>query len=379
MIKHNFTISILKSHPKLRFLMKILRFWFYLYTHFKIFFRSIFCLERKWLIIILREVLILWLYWRMFPFHYFRYKFYLENNKNIEDLKKYIPEFYFDNIIIPEYNDWTNRLLMSNKVFVSKFLNKFDIPSSKVIIYSENGYLFDSDNNILTSENSVEFILQKISSNRLFLKPAYGSSGNGILLFKNNNGNYYNDLNILNFKILKAFSKRYDFLLEDEIKQYDVLERYNPDSINTLRVITLLMKDKIYPLKVVLRMGRRGTYVDNSAQGGISCEVDIEDWKLKGVGASEYPVARYDKHPDSLIPFNQVLDFKKETLDLVEKNGLLFPSCRILGWDIVLTPKGPSVLEINPGFGIDHMQLSCNQGISELLLDITNDNKQFIK
>ena len=275
MIKHDFTLKFLKSHPKLRLLMKILRFWFYMYTHFHIFIKTVFSLKRKWLIVITVEVIILWLYWGIFPFHYFRYKLYFNNNISIKNLKKYIPEFYFDNIIVPEYNEWSNRLLMSNKVFMSKLYLKFKIPSPQLVLYSDNSYLFDNNNKMLDLKIFKDF-KTNLKSDKLFLKPAYGSSGNGILLFKKRNMNYYNNSTILDFNTLKKISKHYNFILENEIAQDNILIEYNSDSINTLRIITLLVDGEIKLLKAVLRMGRKGVYVDNSAQGGISCEVDID-------------------------------------------------------------------------------------------------------
>ena len=371
----HYLIRLIKTESKLRFINKTLRFWLYLITQRKALFNVFYSRQRKSIIPILREVLLLWRYWKLFPFHYFRYKLYLDKGRGIEDLYLYVPEFYFDNIIIPHYNSWLMRLFLSDKVQMSKFLNAYKIPSANMILYAENGNLF-SLNNIIINSSNFDSIIKKVNSKKIFLKPAQGSGGNGIIVFTNVSGIYYNKKERLDFNLLHKKSLEFDFLLESGIQQYDVLQSYNSSSINTLRIITLLIDGEVRPLKGVLRMGRKDFDVDNSAQGGISCELDILTWKLKSLGTSEHPVADYTEHPDSNVPFNKNLDFKNETIALIQKVGLLFPSCRVIGWDIVLTPDGPHILEINPGFGIDHIQISCKQGLAEQLLEIDRSGKK---
>ena len=152
-----------------------------------------------------------------------------------------------------------------------------------MILYAENGNLF-SLNNIIINSSNFDSIIKKVNSKKIFLKPAQGSGGNGIIVFTNVSGIYYNKKERLDFNLLRKKSLEFDFLLESGIQQYDVLQSYNSSSINTLRIITLLINGEVRPLKGVLRMGRKDFDVDNSAQGGISCELDILTWKLKSIG-----------------------------------------------------------------------------------------------
>jgi len=69
-------LSAAKDSRLLRLPMKMARFWYYLVTHRKLLLRCLTSAQRKRLSRIAREVLASWRYWRMFPFHYFRYKLY---------------------------------------------------------------------------------------------------------------------------------------------------------------------------------------------------------------------------------------------------------------------------------------------------------------
>ena len=63
------------------------------------------------------------------------------------------------------------------------------------------------------------------------------------------------------------------------------------------------------------------------------------------------------------MPFNKNLDFKNETIALIQKVGLLFPSCRVIGWDIVLTPDGPHIfLKLILVLGLIIFKLVVNKG-----------------
>ena len=78
-------------------------------------------------------------------------------------------------------------------------------------------------------------------------------------------------------------------------------------------------------------------------------------------------MASYDKHPDTETPFSQQLPMKREVQALLNEAALVIPKCHILGWDVALTPRGPVIIEINPGFGVNHVQITCQRGIRKEL------------
>ncbi len=65
-------------------------------------------------------------------------------------------------------------------------------------------------------------------------------------------------------------------VLQEEEKQHPWFERFNKDSINTIRVTTYrsIRDEKVNVLQMLFRIGKKGSKVDNQSSGGIACGID---------------------------------------------------------------------------------------------------------
>lgn len=147
-------------------------------------------------------------------------------------------------------------------------------------------------------------------------------------------------------KIIKGFSS--DIVIQQGIKQSKTLAEINPDSVNTIRTMSMLKNDgtvKIY--SSILRMGIKGAKVDNASSGGISTGIK-PDGRLKDVAYSNEGV-RYDEHPNSHVKFGSIVipNFSKIE-DLVVKLHPRFPHFRLISWDIAVDVNDePILIEAN--------------------------------
>jgi len=111
--------------------------------------------------------------------------------------------------------------------------------------------------------------------------------------------------------------------------------------LNTLRVYTYksVASDRIHVLNVALRMGRGGS-LDNLTAGGIACYVR-PDGRLNTYAVDNYG-AKFDRHPDSGLPFgpNALIPAFSSLLDLTRELAAALPMIRIAGWDMSLDPEG---------------------------------------
>ena len=139
--------------------------------------------------------------------------------------------------------------------------------------------------------------------------------------------------------------KRRDFLIQELLVQHPSFARFNPTSINTLRVTTLYLNGEYSTLSIILRMGKTGAVVDNW-RGGILVGVD-SDGRLHEKG--------YDINLNSYAENNGVV-FATERL--VQVPALLnaledvhkhqFPLCKFIGWDIAFDENNePVIIELN--------------------------------
>lgn len=135
-----------------------------------------------------------------------------------------------------------------------------------------------------------------------------------------------------------------DLVIQEGVKQSETLAKLNADSVNTLRVLSLLHSDgncKI--LSTLLRMGLKGTKVDNASSGGISIGVQ-DDGRLNDFAYSNVGI-RYYEHPTSHISFNNVIipNFEgvKKAVKILHPK---FPHFRMISWDIAMNEHNKPVL-----------------------------------
>lgn len=78
---------------------------------------------------------------------------------------------------------------------------------------------------------------------------------------------------------IKAFltdKSEKDWIVQKVIKQHAELNRVHATSINSLRIVSILMPEDVYILSSNLRMGSGGGRIDNVTAGGISAGVNAD-------------------------------------------------------------------------------------------------------
>ncbi|WP_420457528.1 sugar-transfer associated ATP-grasp domain-containing protein [Rubrivirga sp.] len=145
------------------------------------------------------------------------------------------------------------------------------------------------------------------------------------------------------------------FLFQERIVQHPALNALHAASVNTLRLVTVLRDGRAEPLAAALRVGVGGCPVDNWSAGGLVVGLDLTSGALFGKGLFKpgYGGDRghggvADRHPDSGIVFEgYTLPFIPESVQLAQQFHLDMGGPRSIGWDLALTPEGPSVVEGN--------------------------------
>jgi hypothetical protein len=183
----------------------------------------------------------------------------------------------------------------------------------------------------------------------VFAKPDHSSQGKGVVKIKAEDNAAIEEL--LND------SKQRAFVVEGAIVQAPEIAAINPSSINTIRAYTLMKKNgETEILGIMLRVGRKGSHVDNWGSGGVGYNFDIETGVCVDYGRDKKNNP-YIFHPDSnvqMVGF-RLPDFenlKKIIIELTHK----VPEARFVGWDIAITPNGYELVEMNCPGGHDFLQ-----------------------
>lgn len=288
-------------------------------------------------------------YWHCPPVQYIRYGLF-GKQLSIDEILDYIPAFRFYNGYMEKQLKGVNESLYGNKLNLYYLFRKYNIPTPRVIALVKRGMLFTPDEEPLPYER---FVSSLNKDKKYFFKPVDGAGGTGIEVLKSEC-----------FDICEAFVTRLNkasiYIVQEGIMQRDDFLQINSSSVNTLRIIT--QYNNAFPriCACVMRIGRNGKDVDNSAQGGLSCFVNLDNGTLNETATAEHGGGTYYEHPDSGFVFKgKRIESWTEIKNAVLAYARNFPELKELGWDIAVTLEGVQVIEMNLGYGIDHLQVSC--------------------
>lgn len=156
-------------------------------------------------------------------------------------------------------------------------------------------------------------------------------------------------------------------LFEELLHQDKALALLNPDSVNTIRIITLRRDEKPEIIMAGLRIGRKGSCADNFGAGGICGKIDFKSGVVTSPAVGKMN-KRYSHHPDtgvSIVGFKIPMweDLKKTAIECASK----MPN-NLLGWDLSVNEKKQVVIiEANSAPDIMFMQLVEEHGFAETL------------
>ena len=138
-------------------------------------------------------------------------------------------------------------------------------------------------------------------------------------------------------ELLQEYS---DVVLEELIKPHPDIKCLNPDSVNTVRIVTYYKDGETTIHLPFMKVGRAGSFVDNGGAGGILISVDPETGILSSDGIDEAGVI-YEKHPDTGIKFNGYrLPDWNGALNLAHELSSKVPGISYIGWDMTFTESG---------------------------------------
>ena len=196
---------------------------------------------------------------------------------------------------------------------------------------------------------------------RVIVKPLYGSSGRGVFA-----------LSIDEFPDMDAHYAHIQPLLpvavEEVLRQDPEMAKLHPESVNTVRVPTIKLKDKVVIFHPFMKIGCGSSVVDNGAQGGLLLAVDAETGIIS-MEASDVIGNRFLAHPDTgvILPGFQIPRWE-EAKALATELALLVEGNHYMGWDLALSEEGWSVIEGNPR-GMLVAQLVTQKGVRQELED----------
>lgn len=241
----------------------------------------------------------------------------------------------------------------------------YDIYNDKAQTYDRFAPYYKREAVSLNSEKDYEAFLRFIKKHPVFVKKNVREAmGNGVELID------MAKTEQTEREVFDQFLAQGKTLLEERVVQCECFSALNPSSVNTVRFITYYTKTGVEVPYCFMKIGRNGSFVDNGGAGGILVGIDKETGCLNTDGFDEF-IRRYEKHPDSGIPFvGYQLPAFKEGVELSKKLSAMTPSVKFVGWDFTYTDHGWVVIEGNGMSQLIGPQIVWEKGVKKEVEEI---------
>ena len=199
----------------------------------------------------------------------------------------------------------------------------------------------------------------------------------GKLVFKQSDGKCGAQVEIKNCEDFDhsgmiAFMENADYgLVEEFIMQHPDINRLSPSAVNTVRIITQINDEgEVDILGCRLRISVNSS-VDNMAAGNLAAPIDVNSGLISGPAVySDITKPDQEYHPVTKVPIQGFyIPFWDQALEMVKKAALLHPQNRSIGWDVVITERGPGLIEGNHDWCKLLWQLPVKKGLKNMLED----------
>ena len=288
------------------------------------------------------------------------FEYYYKVN-SIKDCR-YITKRVFHSYIEPNINDLFISESFQDKNYLDLLLKNANVPYS--LVRNINGTLLNHDYEIITINDALNILSKK--KNFVF-KPSIDSGGGRNIIFISE----YNKKNIL-----QLLSSNKNYVIQEVIKQHKFYSSFNESSVNTVRVLSFLFKGEVHILYMVLRIGKKGSKLDNASSGGTQIVID-----KNGIISNHVINIHNDKVYNSDIVHGK-LPFYDDIVNEIRKLHPYIAFCPLVGWDVTVdTKNNPVIVEINlSDIGMTDKSQALNGPLfgdmtDEVLLEIKNKIK----
>lgn len=202
------------------------------------------------------------------------------------------------------------------------------------------------------------------SKERLVVKMKRGSGGNYVYICtKTNGGVTINGSDLTESEFMQFIAGLDGYLVQEYVDQAGYLDNINPNSANTIRILTIHPEGGSPFIAVaVQRMGTsKSRGFDNFSQGGLSAEINIKTGELSKAVRPENSMKPYwyDTHPNT---GTQIEGYEIPEWDAICDQLLQIarslPEVKYAGWDVLITEPGEFILiEANSQSDVDLLQV----------------------
>lgn len=270
----------------------------------------------------------------------------------------YVSHCIFFTYIVPVLNPREEAYTLSDKGIYAFYFA--DVHKPLEIMKNIHGNYYNINNEYCSLEQAIDGIMTY--GKKIIIKPSIESSrGRNIEILSN-----YTRHDIE--QAICHYSK--DFVVQEVVRQSEQTAKFNPTSLNTFRIITLLLNGKFSILSTQFRCGSVNAIIDNANAGGIMIGIHL-DGRFYDFGYNSKGEKRFTSYNGINFSGNRIKHFE-QICEFVRMLHYRLPFCGIVGWDVALDQdEKPILIEINlKAPGIEFGQLSRGPFFKERLKEI---------
>lgn len=216
------------------------------------------------------------------------------------------------------------------------------------------------------------FLLSKVGQKIVFKDPnsTAGKSIKIVSVTKKENLIYLGNQHLKDF-LNQEFALKHSIYCEDFIIQHNSIQAISPSGVNTIRIISMVTKEKTVVIIAALFRISVNCPIDNYSAGNLAAEIDpVTGIVLKGGIRKRSACDDYhDFHPITKMPIRGFeIPFWDETIVMIKEAAMIVPEVRSIGWDVAITNTGPILIEGNSQWNKDTFQIPAGYGKKDVLL-----------
>lgn len=210
------------------------------------------------------------------------------------------------------------------------------IRQPKTVVRKIGGLFFDEEYNQIDWKQAESLLAMRTE---VVVKPSQESGGGRDIRFFNT----HKQAEELRDVLLDKNEK--NLIVQEIVKQHPELAKMHPQSLNTIRIYTLLLDDGVHILPSAIRMGAGSNRIDNAtSRAGIAAGIN-EDGSLSDFAVFDmYTGIKTDHHPQGM-PLSEIhVPYFDKMIETVKRAAQYIANFRLVGWDLSADEEGNIIL-----------------------------------
>lgn len=265
---------------------------------------------------------------------------------------------------------WINEpfdAMLNNKIVCNEILQHHVFVPRILFIKNKGRLVAHGETLPVSSVRDTIPTLRQVGS--VFMKPIAAGKGVGVRRLDMKGESFWIDRSPASEgQVVQLLEEEDGWFLSETIEQHHELASIHEPTSNTIRLITMRRPDGTVEIFfAVLRLGTSASIpVDNGSRGGLVARIDLESGTLSEA-RTLWSKDVFTDHPDSGVLIRGASvpmwdEVKRQVLDAVEA----VPYLQFIAWDILVSEKGPCVIEANTSSGVNIIQIWGPQRNGEL-------------